>query len=148
MSRMTLRAVERGADGATMGAYLAVLQVLGLDEDLDLVARDDVTGRRIEDARLGARARPDERGAEAPRVSGGGPRRARDARGRTKEPPTIPPAPADSALHLRDTESTEGRPADRRRREPLQADGVVSSEALASELFADLLDPEKGDSKP
>ncbi|MCC6744749.1 MAG: helix-turn-helix domain-containing protein [Acidobacteria bacterium] len=52
MSPMTLRSLERGGQGVTIGAYLAVLQVLGMDEDLDLVARDDSIGRSLQDARL------------------------------------------------------------------------------------------------
>jgi transcriptional regulator with XRE-family HTH domain len=50
MSLMTLRAVERGKPGATMGAYLAVLQALGLEKSLDHVAEDDQVGRGMQDA--------------------------------------------------------------------------------------------------
>ena len=57
MSRTTLRAVEKGAAGVTMGAYANVLQCLGLENDLTLVARDDILGRKIQDAGLGTRAR-------------------------------------------------------------------------------------------
>ena len=40
MSVMTLRNVENGGMGVTIGAYAAVLHVLGLDGDLDAVASD------------------------------------------------------------------------------------------------------------
>jgi transcriptional regulator with XRE-family HTH domain len=52
MAPMTLRSVERGGSGVTMGAYLAVMQVLGIDEDLDLLAKTDPMGRALQDARL------------------------------------------------------------------------------------------------
>jgi transcriptional regulator with XRE-family HTH domain len=52
MAPMTLRGVERGAPAATMGAYAAVMQVLGVEADLDLVAAADPTGRALQDARL------------------------------------------------------------------------------------------------
>ena len=38
MSVMTLRSLERGGDGVTMGAYLAVMAVLGIERDLDELA--------------------------------------------------------------------------------------------------------------
>jgi prefoldin subunit 5 len=57
MSPMTLRSLERGSAGVTMGACLAVMQVLGIEDDLDLVAKTDVLGRELQDARLPARHR-------------------------------------------------------------------------------------------
>jgi transcriptional regulator with XRE-family HTH domain len=52
MTVVTLRSLERGSAGVTMGAYLSVMQVLGLDQDLDLVAMTDATGRALQDAAL------------------------------------------------------------------------------------------------
>lgn len=52
MSPMTLRSLERGSSGVTMGAYLAVMQVLGIEGDLDLLAKADPVGRELQDSRL------------------------------------------------------------------------------------------------
>lgn len=55
MTPMTLRSLERGGSGVTMGAYLAVMQVLGIEKDLDLLAKADPVGRELQDARLPVR---------------------------------------------------------------------------------------------
>ncbi len=57
MSRTTLRSIERGASGVTLGAYANVLHSLGLHEDLALVGRDDELGRKLQDAGLPMRKR-------------------------------------------------------------------------------------------
>lgn len=52
MSRVTLTAVEKGMPGVTIGSYLAVMQVLGLDAGIDKVAAEDPLGRELQDATL------------------------------------------------------------------------------------------------
>jgi hypothetical protein len=51
---MTLRSLERGGSGVTIGAYLAVMQALGVDRNLDLLGQADPLGRELQDARLPA----------------------------------------------------------------------------------------------
>lgn len=52
MSPMTLRSLEAGGAGVTVGAYLSVMQILGLEQDLAKMAAEDKLGRRLQDARL------------------------------------------------------------------------------------------------
>ena len=57
ISRPTLVSIEKGLPSVSIGAYMQVLMVLGLAEDLLLVARDDVLGRKLQDAQLTVRER-------------------------------------------------------------------------------------------
>ncbi len=52
ITRPTLRAIENGAGSVSMGAYAAVLNVLGLAGDFDALARDDELGRKLQDMDL------------------------------------------------------------------------------------------------
>lgn len=52
MAPLTLRSIERGSSTVTLGAYVAVMQVLGLADDLNLLAKEDETGRHLQDAKL------------------------------------------------------------------------------------------------
>ncbi|MBB4603500.1 transcriptional regulator with XRE-family HTH domain [Hymenobacter luteus] len=57
ISRNTLHAIEQGASTVSMGAYLQVLFVLGLEKTLLQLAADDVLGRKLQDADLVVSAR-------------------------------------------------------------------------------------------
>ena len=57
ISRPTLNAIEKGSPGVSMGYYLQVLSILGLDNDLLKVAKDDELGRKLQDAGLTIKAR-------------------------------------------------------------------------------------------
>ncbi len=52
ITRVTLGKIERGVPGTSLGAYLSVLRALGLQADIDAIARDDEMGRRLQDLEL------------------------------------------------------------------------------------------------
>lgn len=52
MSRSTLIKIEKGYPGVGIGQYLNVLKVLGLENDFLQLAKDDILGRKIQDANL------------------------------------------------------------------------------------------------
>ena len=53
ISRPTLQKVESGAPDVAIGTYARVLQALGgMEKDLLLVAKDDLTGRTFQDLGL------------------------------------------------------------------------------------------------
>lgn len=55
MARATLYRVESGDPGVSLASYASVLRVLGLQQDLDLLARDDALGRKLQDLKLATR---------------------------------------------------------------------------------------------
>jgi transcriptional regulator with XRE-family HTH domain len=52
ISRSSLYKVEKGDAGATLGTYVRVLAVLGLDGDIRYLAEDDRLGRKLQDLEL------------------------------------------------------------------------------------------------
>jgi len=52
ISRPTLVSIEKGSDSTSIGAYLKVLAVLGLEKDILKIAEDDSLGRKIQDAQI------------------------------------------------------------------------------------------------
>lgn len=58
ISRATLYKVEAGHPGATLGSYVRVLAVLGLENDLQTLAADDKVGRKLQDLALPPPRRP------------------------------------------------------------------------------------------
>ena len=52
ISRPTLVSIEKGNPNVTIGAYVKVLSVLGLENDIMEVAKDDLLGRKLQDAKL------------------------------------------------------------------------------------------------
>lgn len=52
ISRSTLWSIEKGSPKVSMGKYVQVLSVLGLEKDLLAIASDDILGRKLQDADL------------------------------------------------------------------------------------------------
>jgi transcriptional regulator with XRE-family HTH domain len=52
ISRSTLWQIEKGTPSVTMGAYLQVLFVMGLEKNFLNIANDDILGRKLQDADL------------------------------------------------------------------------------------------------
>ena len=66
ISRMTLFRAEAGSPAIAIGTLVRILAVLGLDSDLDLIARDDKLGRLLQDQALPPRRRRSARAGPAP----------------------------------------------------------------------------------
>ena len=52
ISRMTLFSIEKGSLSVSIGSYVQVLFVLGLEKDILNIAADDLFGRKLQDANL------------------------------------------------------------------------------------------------
>ena len=52
ISRPTLVSIEKGNPNVSIGAYIKVLFVLGLEKDILSIAKDDELGRKLQDAKL------------------------------------------------------------------------------------------------
>ncbi len=52
LGRNTIVNIEAGAESVSMGSYFRVLVALGLDADILCLAKDDVLGRKLQDAKL------------------------------------------------------------------------------------------------
>ena len=61
ISRPTLLSIEKGSESVSIGLYLQVLVVMGLEKDLILVAQDDKLGRKLQDANLDTKKRAPKR---------------------------------------------------------------------------------------
>jgi len=57
ISRKTLYRVEQGDPAVALGVYARVLLALRLDSDLEMLAKDDVLGRKLQDLNLETRKR-------------------------------------------------------------------------------------------
>lgn len=64
IGRTTLYEIERGRSNVSIESYVKVLSVLGLEEDLLNVAKDDTLGRKLQDAKLVVKKRAPRRKSE------------------------------------------------------------------------------------
>lgn len=57
IGRNTLISIEQGRPSVSIGHYLNVLKVLGLEADFLILAKDDLLGRKLQDAQLTTKER-------------------------------------------------------------------------------------------
>lgn len=57
IGRNTLISIEQGKPSVSIGHYLNVLKVLGLEHDFLTLAKDDELGRKLQDAQLTTKER-------------------------------------------------------------------------------------------
>ena len=70
ISRPTLNKAESGDPSVAFGIYVQVLRVLGMVEDLSLIAKEDVLGRRLQDESLPQRKRAPRKKAPTEEING------------------------------------------------------------------------------
>jgi transcriptional regulator with XRE-family HTH domain len=63
ISRNTLHTIEKGSAGTSIGLYLQVMAVLGLENDFLLLGKDDQLGRKLQDAEIQVKQRAPKRTA-------------------------------------------------------------------------------------
>lgn len=61
ISRPTLSAIEKGMPTVSIGSYLLVLKVLGLENDFLFLAKDDILGRKLQDLGISVKERAPKR---------------------------------------------------------------------------------------
>jgi len=61
ITRRTLSKVEQGNPAVALGVYARVMQVLRLEDDLALLAKDDELGRKLQDAGISTKLRAPKR---------------------------------------------------------------------------------------
>lgn len=52
ISRMTLHRAEKGSPEVSLGTYFRILTALHLENDVNLIAKDDELGRKLQDLEL------------------------------------------------------------------------------------------------
>ncbi len=61
IGRNTLISIEQGKPSVSIGHVINVMKVLGLENDFMLLAKDDVLGRKLQDAGLSTKERAPKR---------------------------------------------------------------------------------------
>jgi transcriptional regulator with XRE-family HTH domain len=137
MAPMTLRSLERGGSGVTMGAYLAVMQVLGIERDLDLLGKADLMGRELQDARLPVRTK-----TIRPSVL---PSANQSAAGKTQPPFTNAVAELRQAFENSPQEQlrklVDSQPAEQLRKALAAQDWIKKSGFASADALAGLIEP-------
>lgn len=145
MNPMTLRSLERGGSGVTIGAYLAVMQVLGVEKELDHIAQADPIGRSLQDARLMGTdvPRPRPGFSEGSAVAGALPSRPREAVRSPSQPRKAPATPLRDTLARSTTKKTKKKRTASDTRNKASEGTFISSRDLATLLSAPAAYPPK-----
>src|ERR1700684_4260066 len=69
ITRRTLSKVEQGDPAVALGVYARVMQVLRLEDDLALLAKDDELGRKLQDAGISTKLRAPKRVTDAMNIN-------------------------------------------------------------------------------